>query len=424
MHGLRAPMVWFEGDPFVEGDAALHYESDGIVWMHDGAIVDCGPASEQQRPGLTPERLDGGLLVPGFLDAHLHLPQMRILGAYGKQLLDWLQAYTFPAEQAFSDPAVCDAEARLFVDSCVRAGVTTPAAFCTVHPESAHALFRAAAEVDMRVIGGKVLMDRNAPDGLRDTAQTGFDQTAALIDRWHGQGRAQVAVTPRFAPTSTPAQLDAAGALLQRAPGLYLQSHVSETQAEVAWVGELFPERDGYVDVYAHHGLLTRRALYGHGIHLTDRERARMAEAGAVVVHCPTSNLFLGSGLFDLHQAHAAGVNVALGSDIGAGTHLCPLLTTGAAYQVASLQGHPLTGAQLLYLATAGSARALDLEGVVGNVRPGCEADLVWLHPDATPLAAHRARHARSVSELLFFMATCGDERMIRGTWLAGHRRW
>lgn len=417
---LRGQLIRFDGSPFDPSAAGLVYERDGLIHAVDGRIVYVGDAQTllAQHPELQPEPVTG-ILAPGFVDGHLHYPQMRILGAYGEQLLDWLNRYTFPAELSFADPEVCAHASRVFVDACAQNGVTTAATWSTVHPQSAEALFQAASAKGMRMITGKVLMDRNAPEGLRDTAQSGFDQSKALLERWHGVGRNAYAVTPRFAPTSTPEQLEAAGALMALDEGLYLQSHVAETQAECAWVAELFPGLGSYLSVYAHHGLMGRRALYGHGIYLEDGDLDLLAETQTGVVHCPSSNLFLGSGLFPLHQVHPK-ARVGLGSDIGAGTHLSPLVTMGDAYKVAQLQGQSLNAAQLWWLATQGGAELLDLGEQVGNLAPGLDADIVLLDPEISALHAYRASHAQGIEELLFFMATCGEGRMVKRCWLAG----
>lgn len=417
---LRGRLVQWVGNPFQDGPESLLHHQDGLLHAVDGKIVHAGDAQRilAEHPELEPEPVHG-ILAPGFVDAHLHLPQMRILGAHGEQLLDWLERYTFPAERSFEDPQVCADSARLFVDACLQRGVTTAAAFCTVHAGSVDALFEAASARNMRMIAGKVLMDRNAPEFLRDSAQSGFDDSAALMDRWHGVGRNAYAVTPRFAPTSTPEQLEASGALFQRKPGVYLQSHVAENQAECAWVAELFPDSESYLEVYERFGLLGRRALYGHGIYLEDRDLQRLSESGAAIVHCPSSNLFLGSGLLSVERLVGHG-HLALGSDIGAGTHLSPMTTLSDAYKVSSMAGAPLDAFKLWWLATAGGAEALELEGVVGNLVPGADADIVLLDGEISELHAHRLHHAQSLEEELFFLAACGEADMVARTWVAG----
>ena len=423
---LRGPALTFTGDPFVVGDAAMRYESDAIVAMADGKITRFGPAStlkEALPPGThIYECGRDALILPGFIDCHVHYPQTQIIGAYGEQLLDWLEKYTFVAEQQFADAAHARAVAEVFLDECLRGGTTTVASFCTVHAHSVDAFFEAAAQRGMRTIAGKCLMDRNAPDGLRDTAQRGYDESEALIARWHGKGRASYAITPRFAPTSTPQQMALAGALWKEHPGTYLQSHVSENRAEVDWAKQIFPERSGYLDIYDHYGQLGPRAIYGHGIWLTDAELARMHESGTAIAHCPTSNLFLGSGLFDVKKAKRADrpVRVGLATDVGAGTSLSMLQTMGAAYQVAQLGGGSLTAAQAFYLATRGAAQALYLEDRIGSIEVGMEADLIVLNMKSTPLIEFRMKHCESFEEALFIQLTMSDSRAIAHTLTAG----
>lgn len=426
---LRGPMVWFDGNPFVRGADALQYDSDCLLVMHEGRIVARGTASENLAQWVGTADIvhhPNGLIVPGFIDTHLHFPQMGVMGAYGRQLLDWLTDYTFPNESRFHDPSLCTAEATVFLDALASHGVTTGSVFATVHPTSVDALFRQALARNVRMLAGKVLMDRNSPDTLRDTAQQGYDDSLSLIEAWHGKGRLRYSVTPRFAPTSTPAQLEAAGDLVSRTLGVHVQSHLSENPDEVAWVRSLFPKASGYLDVYRRHGLLGRRAIYAHGIHLDDAEWALLAESGTALAHCPTSNLFLGSGLFDLGRATTgpAPVYVGLASDIGGGTSLSPLQTMGEAYKVAQLRKNSVTAAQLWWLHTAGAAEALDLADCVGNLTPGLEADVVVLDGQHIPLVAHRLARVQSVDELLFYFAVCGDDRLVRETWVAGARAY
>ncbi len=426
---LRGPMVWFSGDPTTGDTAALQYDSDGIVVFQHGLIVARGTASAllpTLEVGTTVHHHPNGLIAPGFVDTHLHLPQIDVLGSYGEQLLDWLNRYTFPNEQRFADPAVCAEEASFFVQSLLAHGVTTSCVFASVHPQSADALFAEAERVQMRVLTGKVMMDRNAPAALCDTAMSAYDDSKRLIERWHGRGRARYVVTPRFAPTSTPAQLEAAGALMKEFPGVHLQSHVSENVKEVSWVSELFPHNTNYVDVYDHFGLLGKRSILAHGIHLTDSEWARLSETETALSHCPTSNLFLGSGLFDLRRARTGAhpVRVGLGSDIGGGTSLSPLQTMGEAYKVAHLRGDSHDAARLWWLHTAGAAQALDLEHHVGNLAPGLEADAIVLDWQHLPLISRRLSRSPDILDTLFFLAVCGDDRVQKETWLAGKRVW
>jgi guanine deaminase len=424
---LRGPALTFTGDPFIEGIAdVMRYESDAIVAMTDGRISHVGPASTvrgQLPPGTHIKECGrNALILPGFIDCHVHYPQTQIIGAYGRQLLDWLEHYTFVAEQQFADVGHARAVAGVFLDECLRNGTTTVASFCTVHPPSVEAFFEAAAARGMRVIGGKCLMDRNAPIALLDSAQRGYDESKALIARWHGKGRALYAVTPRFAISSTPEQMAAAGALWNEHPGTYLQSHVSENRDEVELARRTYPNRDGYLDVYDHYGQLGPRAIYGHGIWLTENEWRRLHETGTAIAHCPTSNLFLGSGLFDLRHAkqHDRPVRVGLATDVGAGTSLSMLKTMGAAYQAAQLGGHALSAPLALYLATRGAAQALYLDDTIGSLSVGLEADVIVLDLRSTPLIDFRMQRCESFEEALFVQMTLADERAIAERYVAG----
>jgi guanine deaminase len=425
---IRGPALTFTGDVFSDA-AAMHFESDALIAFRGGRITHFGAAATV-RALLPPdthieEYGRGHLILPGFIDCHVHYPQLQIIGAYGEQLLDWLEKYTFVAEQEFADPAHARQVANLFLDECLRNGTTTVATFCTVHPHSVDAFFEASAERNMRCIAGKCLMDRHAPEALRDTANRGYDESKELIRRWHGQGRALYAITPRFAPSSTPEQMELAGALWKEHPGTWLQSHVSENRREVEWVRELFPACRDYVDVYEHYGQLGPRAIYGHGIHLTGSELQRMSESGTAIAHCPTSNQFLGSGLFDLANAvkTTRPVRVGLGTDVGAGTSLSMLKTLGAAYQVAQLNGNSLSAPQAFYLATRGAARALWLDDRIGSIATGMEADLAVLNLESTPLIEARMRRCESLDDALFVQMTLADDRAIVATYVAGRRQ-
>jgi guanine deaminase len=424
---LHGPALTFTGDPFAAGlAAAMHYESDAIVAMADGRITHFGPAGtvRAQLPPRTQIKECGrdSLILPGLIDCHVHYPQTQIIGAHGQQLLDWLNEYTFVAEQQFADAAHARLVAGVFLDECLRNGTTTVASFCTVHAHSADAFFEAAAARGMRVIGGKCLMDRNAPIALLDSAQRGYDESKMLIARWHGKGRALYAITPRFAISSTPEQLAAAGALWKEHPGTYLQSHVAENRAEVELARQTYPARDGYLDIYDHYGLLGPRAIYGHGIWLTESEWHRLHESGTAIAHCPTSNMFLGSGLFDLRHAkqHDRPVRLGLATDVGAGTSLSLLKTMGAAYQVAQLGGHSLSAPLALYLATRGAAHALYLEDRIGSLAPGLEADVIVMNLKSTPLIEFRMQRCASFEEALFVQMTLGDERAIVERYVGG----
>ncbi len=422
---LRGAMVTFDGDPFVDPAGALRYESDAVVVVEDGRVSAAGSWTELR--GALPAGIDvthypDALILPGFIDCHVHYPQTGIIGAFGRQLIDWLREYTFVAEQGFGDHRHARVAADLFLGECLRAGTTTAAVFCTVHPESVDAFFEASAALGMRNIAGKVLMDRNAPAALTETPEAGAEATRELIARWHGRGRALYAVTPRFAPTSSPEQMELAGKIWADHPGTYLQSHVSETRQEVEWVRSLFPGRAGYVDVYRHFGQLGPRAIFGHGIHLTEAEREVLSATGTAIAHCPTSNLFLGSGLFNVAQAVAPSrpIRVGLGTDLGAGTSFSQFATMNEAYKVAQLCGHALSAREAFYLATRGAARALYLDDTIGSISPGMEADMVVLDLKATPLLAYRAGLARGIDEVLFVLMTLGDDRAVRSTWIGG----
>ncbi len=420
----RAAILYSLADPSEVGlDASYAYFDDGLLVVDEGRISAVGPASEL-LPTLTPDTqvvtYTDALITPGFIDTHIHFPQTGMIGAYGEQLLDWLETYTFPCERQFADKAHADQVARLFLGELLRNGTTTALVFGSVHPESVQALFEEAERLDLRLIAGKVMMDRNAPDYLTDTAESSYHDSKALIERWHGKGRLHYAVTPRFAPTSTPEQLAAAGRLLEEYPDVYLHTHLSENLKEIDWVKALYPERSGYLDVYDHYRLLGERSVFAHGVHLCDAECQRLAETGSAVAFCPTSNLFLGSGLFNLPQAERFGVRVGLGTDVGAGTSFSLLATLNEAYKVMQLQDVRLHPFKSLYLATLGGARALRLEDRIGSLAPGHDADFVVLDYKATPLLDYRLQQSRSIEETLFVLTTLGDDRVVRETYAAG----
>ncbi|MEP7028614.1 MAG: guanine deaminase [Candidatus Eisenbacteria bacterium] len=423
---IRGDLLYCTEDPAVAGPGrALEHVPDGLVVSQGGVITALGPAADLLAtlpPGSPVAHYPGCLVAPGFVDAHVHYAQTEMIGTFGAQLLEWLNKTTFPAEQAFAERAHADAVARVFVEELLRNGTTSALVFCATYPASVDALFEAAQAENLRLIAGKTWMDRNAPAPLLDTAQKAYDDSKALIARWHGKGRALYAITPRFAPTSSPEQLEAAGALRREHPDTWLHTHVSENPQEVAWVQELFPERAGYLDVYDHYGLLGRRAVLAHGIYLKEKELTRCHETGTALAHCPTSNLFLGSGLFDVAVARdrRRPVKLGLGTDVGAGTSFSLLRTLDEACKVAQLRGRPLHPVLGFYLATLGGARALALDDRVGTLRVGHEADFVVLDPAATPLLALRAARAQSIVDVLFALITLGDDRAVRATWVAG----
>ena len=424
---LRGPALTYTGDAFLNGlERTMRYESDAIIAMADGKITHFGPASQVRGKlpaGTTVKNLGKDTLtMAGFIDCHVHFPQTQIIGAYGEQLIDWLNKHTFVAERQFADKAHAREVARVYLKECLRAGTTSATVYCTVHPESVDAFFEEAQKLDMRMIAGKIMMDRNAPDALTDTPKKGYDESKALIKKWHGKGRLLYCVTPRFAPTSSPEQMEMTGALWREHPGTYLQSHVSENRGEVAWVKELYPQRKGYLDTYDYYKQLGPRSIYGHGIWLTEEELARCHETGTAIAHCPTSNMFLGSGHFNLKNAKKPErpVLVGLATDLGAGTSFSILQTMNEAYKAAQLNGNPLSAEHAFYLATRGTAQALYLEDKVGSIAPGMEADLVVLDLKSTPVIEYRMRYCKDIAEALFIQMTMGDDRAVQATYLAG----
>jgi len=423
---LRGTVVTCLDDPFLTDPAqAFAVEADGIVICRDGRVEAVGPAAKLRASipaGTAVADYSGCLIAPGFIDTHVHYVQTGIVASYGTQLLDWLDRYAFPAEMAFEDAAHAAAMAKVFCDELLRNGTTTALVFCAVYPQSVDALFAEAERRGMRIAAGKVLMDRNAPEKLRDTAQQGYDDSKTLIARWHGHGRSLYAITPRFAGTSTAAQLDAAGTLWREHPDVLVQTHIAENRREIEWTAELFPGRKNYLDIYDHHGLIGRRAVLAHGVHLSEDELCRCHESGTAIAHCPTSNLFLGSGLFRVAALKdpRRPVHIGLGTDIGGGTSFSLLSTMGAAYEIAQLNGRSLSAVEAFYLATLGGARALALEECIGTIAPEREADLVVLDPKATPLLALRTARSESIEDTLFALMMLGDDRAVRATYVAG----
>ena len=421
---VRGRLLSFREAPRLAGEAARRYVENGAVLVEDGRIVAAGEASEISKfaaAGTVVDDHRGKLILPGFIDTHIHYPQTRVIGSYGAQLLDWLRKYTFVEEQKFSDPAHAAAVSRFFLDELFRNGTTTAAVYCTVRPESAEAFFAEAELRGARMIAGKVMMDRNAPSALTDDPQRGYDESKALLKRWHGRGRLDYAITPRFAITSTDAQLEAAGALAGEYPDAYVQTHLSENHAEIALTKQLYPAARDYLDVYERFGLVGPRSIFGHCIHLEPREVASLAERRAVAAFCPTSNLFLGSGLFDQKRLDEAGVRVALATDVGGGTSYSMLQTANEAYKVLQMNGQTWPAAQAFYQMTLGNARALGLEGKIGEIETGREADLVVLDSRATPAMAHRMEAIHGdLDEELFALMMMADDRAVAQTYVAG----
>ncbi|ARE85273.1 guanine deaminase [Roseovarius mucosus] len=406
----------FDGDP--AGASTLHE----ALLIENGRIAAVGTAQElrAQAPQATVTNMGSRLISAGFVDAHVHYPQTAIIASWGKRLIDWLNTYTFPEEMRFADPAYAADIAGRYFDLMLAHGTTTCASYATIHPASVTAFFEAAQARGLRAVAGKTCMDRNAPEGLRDTAQSAYDNSKALLERWQGVDRLSYAITPRFSPTSTPDQLAALGALWSEYPECLMQTHLSEQVDEVAWVKSLYPEARDYLDTYESHGLLGARGLYGHAIHLETRERDRLREMGAALIHCPTSNTFIGSGCFNLAARVAEGQRVGLATDTGGGSSFSMLRTMAAAYEIGQLTGTALHPAQLLWLATAGSAKALHMGAHIGTIAPGMEADLVALDLASTPAIAQRSAQANDIWEALFPTIMMGDDRAIAGVWVAG----
>jgi guanine deaminase len=419
---IRARLLDFVADP-THSAAAVRLVDDGLLLVEDGRIVgrgEYGPLSRALDAGADVIDFSGCLLMPGFIDTHTHYPQVDVIASPAAGLLDWLATYTYPAEARFADPTLCVDAARFFLDELADNGTTSACVLGTVHVQSVDALFAEALARDMRLVAGKCLMDRNCPVELADQAESGIRQSFELAERWHDKGRLSYAITPRFAATSTQRQLALAGELARARPDLYVQSHLAESEDEVRWVRELYPQARSYLDVYDAAGLVRELSVYAHCIWLEEEDRRRMARAGAVAAVCPTSNLFLGSGVFDFAESLQAGLALTLGTDVGGGQSLSMLATMRAAHDVARLKGSTLRAAQLFYWATRGAAEALGWDGKVGTLESGSEADFVVLDPAATPLLARRTAHAKSLESLLFALMILGDDRVVRETFIAG----
>lgn len=422
IRAFRGELLSVAQDPR-DHPGAIRHEPDGLIIVEDGIVVARGSHADliQQYESIAVEQLSG-LIVPGFIDSHIHYPQMDRIASHGAQLLDWLDRHIFPAEMAFADRTHADGVAEAFLTELLRHGTTSALVFATVHEHSVDALFEAAERRRMRIVSGKVLMDLG-PEGLADTPQSGRAESEALIRRWRGRGRLGFAVTPRFALTSSDAQMQEAGALLAAHPEVLLHTHLSENISECAAVAARFPDVSDYLDVYDRFGLVGPRSIFAHGVHLSERACTRLHDSGAGVAVCPSSNLFLGSGFFDFGQADRHRLRLGLGSDVGAGSSFSMLWTAGQAYQAALSRGDPLDPFRALYLATAGSAALLHVADRVGSLKPGQEADFVVLDPAATPLLARRTAGA-SLAERLFALQILGDDRAIERTYVLGDCVW
>ena len=419
---LLGQTLVFDGNPFLEGWQSARHDARGAVVLRNGRIKSVGTADDLRRthPEICVTDYGDALILPGFVDAHVHYPQTAIIASWGKRLIDWLNAYTFPEEMRFGDKAYAREIAARYFDLTLAQGTTTVASYCTIHPESVDAFFEEAQARGVAAVAGKTCMDRNAPDGLRDTVQSAYDDSKRLLERWDGVERLRYAITPRFSPTSTGEQLRALGDLWGEHPGCLMQTHLSEQTEEIAWVAELFPQARDYLDTYEATGLLGANGLYGHAIHLTDRERARLKEVGAATIHCPTSNMFIGSGLYDLKGLAREAHRIGLASDTGGGSSFSMLRTMAAAYEVAQLSGFACHPAELLWLATAGSAETLGMGKRIGSLKPGYDGDLVVLDLASTPAIAQRSAHASDIWEAVFPTIMMGDDRAIRDVRVMG----
>lgn len=423
---IRGRLLSFRRAPAHAGDRESYlYEEDGALLVRDGKIAAAGAYAEvKPKAGADTAEIDHRphLILPGLIDCHVHFPQMQVIASYAANLLEWLNTYTFPEECRFVESAHAERIATQFFDEFLRQGTTTAVAYCSVHKASADAFFAESLRRGTLMIGGKVMMDRNAPQGLLDTQQLGYDETRAVIEQWHGKGRNHVAITPRFAITSTPEQMAMTQTLAEEFPDLHIQTHLSENHDEIRYTCELYPDATDYTDIYARYGLLRKKALFGHAIHLSDREADAMAESGAVAVHCPTSNLFLGSGLFPLKaiQRREKPVTVAVATDIGGGSSYSMFKTMDEAYKIQQLLGERLNPLESFYHMTLGNAVALDLADRIGTLDEGTDADIVVLNAAATPAMRLRMETVTSLSEELFLLQTLGDDRSVVETYVAG----
>ncbi|MCU7553873.1 guanine deaminase [Alteromonas sp. ASW11-19] len=419
---IRASVAHFPAETSMP-DTDIAVFPDGALVIRGEKILAVGEYSAQTAayPEAKQINCQGKWLLPGFIDSHLHFPQTAIMGSYGEQLLTWLNTFTFPAEQRFADEQHASVMAQVFLGELLKNGTTSALVFSSVHKGATNALFSAAKAMNMTLVAGKVCMDRHCPDALSDTAASAVADSHALIERWHDQGRLRYAITPRFAPTSSDQQLAALGELAQAYPDVFIQTHLSENQQEVAWVKSLFPDSRYYLDVYDSHNMVRPRAVFGHCLHLEAQEWQHLSRQGATAAFCPSSNLFLGSGLFNMQAAASHGVNVALATDIGAGTSFSMLSTYADAYRTCQLQGTPLSPLQGLYMTTQGAAIAHQLDHEIGNLNPGTYADFVLLEPRCTPLSKLRLTPTADISDVVFALAMLGDERAVAQTWIAGH---
>jgi len=422
---LLGQTLSFNANPwFVAADDAVQHIRRGAVLVEAGKIVAVGEEDKLKVSHPEAKIIDHGdhLLMAGFVDSHAHFSQTAIIASWGKRLIDWLNTYTFPEESRFGDASYAADVAETYLDLNLSNGITTACAYCTIHPESVNAYFEAAQKRGLRMLGGKVMMDRNAPENLRDTAQSGYDDSKALLGKWHGVDRLSYVITPRFAPTSTAEQLEATGALWAEHPECLMQTHLSEQHEELAWVKTLFPAHQDYLAVYEHFGLLGPGAVMGHSIYLSDREWDAIRDAGASIAHCPTSNAFIGSGLFHATRSHTLGIRTGLATDVGGGSSFSMLRTMASAYEIGQLRGDALHPAQLLFMATVGSAEALHIGAEVGNLVAGKEADIIAIDLASTPVITQRTARSETLWETIFPTIMLGDDRAISAVYSGGNR--
>ena len=420
---FRARILTFKRAPdSLEDTSSYLYFSDGFLLVEDGKIKSLGPFENRPTDILNLEYIDyrPGLVLPGFIDLHNHFPQMQVIASYGTKLMDWLERYTFPEEAKFSDPTYAKSLGKSFIETLIDHGTTTSVSFCSVHSTSVDAIFEEAEKVNMCLVAGKVMMDRNAPESVLDSALSGYDESKMLIQKWHKKNRLRYAISPRFAITSTPDQLTAAGTLCSEHADCYMQTHLSENLDEIATAMSLFPNRKNYLDIYHFHGLLGPKSLLGHSIHLDSHERSLLAETNAIAVHCPTSNLFLGSGLFDMADFKKRGIRIGMATDTGGGTSHSMLNTLSQAYNIQQLRNFNFDPLQSFFSATLGNAEALGLENEIGTLEIGTLADFIVLNSSASKLSALRMRSCQSLLEELFILQTLGDDRFIQAVYIAG----
>ena len=421
---FRASILDFIADPRSNPDHSYRFFADGLMIVKDGLIEHVGnyTALKDTLVAKQARLIDysGKLIMPGFFDTHVHFPQTEMIGAYGEQLLEWLQTYVYPTEKKYSDAAYAEERAAFFLHELLRNGTTTALVFTTVYPQSVDAFFGEAEKLNLRMIAGKVLMDRNAPAYLLDTPQSAYSDSEVLIKRWHKRGRLLYAITPRFAASSTPEELRLAGELKKKYPDVYVQTHLGENRAEVAWIHELYPENSDYLDVYKQYGLTGSRSLFAHAVHVTPGEIKTLAQTDSAVAFCPTSNLFLGSGLFRMHDFKKAGIRIGMGTDVGGGTSLSMLTTLNEAYKVMQLQQQKLSPLEGFYQLTLGGAQALSLQDKLGNFSQGKEADFVVLNWAATDVQKLRIARPWNLEDRLFALAIMGDDRNVAATYIMG----